>query len=365
MRPPPPSAPAPRRTVTSEELSDGRRAGTFELANDALRVRVSSLGAALLAVEVPDKGGHVRDVALGHATLQGYLDGDAYLGAAIGRTAGRVSEAFVEVGGVEYDLDANDGPNTLHGGPKGLHQKVWTVEDHSPTHIRFEVTSPAGEGGFPGTLAVALTYTLHDRELHLDWEATTDAPTPFAPTHHAYWNLNGHDTGSIRGHLLQCPAERFVVLGRALLPTGETAPVDGTPLDFRSPTPLGRVLDAPTREVEQAGGVDHDLLDSAPGSRQSPYRVVARLWGEAIGMDVLTTEPGVHVYTGGTLDVADGKDGAVYGRFDGIALETQPPPDATRYADASEDFPSIVLHPRDTFHSRTVFRFHHEPSPPE
>ena len=363
MRFPPPPASAPRRTVTSEELADGRRAGLFELANDVLRIRVSSLGAALLGVWVPDVRGHVRDVALGHATLQGYLDGNAYLGAAIGRTAGRITEAVVEVDGEEYDLDANDGPNTLHSGPRGFHQKVWSVEDHSPTHIRFHTESPAGEGGFPGTLSVALTYTLRDRELHLDWEATADAPTPFAPTHHAYWNLDGHDAGSIRRHLLQCPAERYVVLGRALLPTGETAPVDGTPLDFRRTVSLGRVLDAPTREVEQAGGVDHDLLDSAPGTRQSPFRVVARLWGEAIGMDVLTTEPGVHVYTGGNLDVPDGKDGAAYGPFDGIAFETQPPPDATRYADASDDFPSIILRRGDPFHSRTVFRFHHEPAP--
>ena len=344
-------------------LADGRRAGTFELANEHLRVRVSSLGASLLAAHVPDIRGQARDVALGHETLQGYLDGDAYLGAAIGRTAGRVSEAYVEVDDEEYELAPNDGSNTLHGGPDGFHQKVWRVDDHSPAHIRFAVESPDGEGGFPGTLQVALTYTLHSRELHLDWEATTDAPTPFAPTHHAYWNLDGHATGNIRRHLLQCPAERYVVLGRSLLPTGETASVDGTPLDFRRPTPLFRVLDAPTREVAQAGGVDHDLLDTAPGNRLSPFRVVARLWGEAIAMDVLTTEPGVHVYAGGNLDVADGKGGAVYEPFAGIAFETQPPPDATRYAHASEDFPDIVLRPGEEFRSRTVFRFHHEPPP--
>ena len=359
---PDPGAPS-RRTVTSETLADGRRAGTFELSNGVLRARVSSLGASLLALGVPDLRGQVRDVVLGHGTLQGYLGGNAYLGAAIGRTAGRIGDACVEVDEVDYDLAANDGADTLHGGPHGLHQKVWAIDEAAPGRIRFRTHSPDGEGGFPGALSVSLAYTLHSRELHLDWTATADAPTPFAPTHHAYWNLDGHDAGSIRRHLLQCPAERYVVLGRGLLPTGETAPVAGTPLDFRRPVPLGRVLDAPTRQVEQAGGIDHDLLDAAPGARQSPFRVVARLWGEAIGMDVLTTEPGVHVYTGGTLAVADGKGGARYERFDGIALETQPPPDAARYADAGSDFPDIILRPGDTFHSRTVYRFHYEPAP--
>ena len=346
----------------THRLPDGREAEVVEIAGGGLRARVASLGASLLELWVPDADGRSADVALGHATLAGYLDDDAYLGAAIGRTAGRVGGAMLVVDGQTYTLDANDGPNTLHGGPHGLHQKVWTVEEVGPRAATLAVESPDGEGGYPGALSVRLTYTLEPwgrggaqtaGALRLDWEATATAPTPVALAHHGYYHLDGHDAGSVRDHVAQVDADRYLPVGPDLLPTGDVAPVAGTPFDLRRPAPLASVLDADHVQVERGGGLDHDLLDAPPGPRQVPLRRLATVRGRSRAVEVWTTEPALHLYAGGSLDVADGKGGAAYGPHAGLALETQPPPDAASHA----GFPDIVLRPGDTLRSRTVLRF--------
>ena len=339
----------------THRLPDGREAEVVALEGGGLRATVATLGASLLALWVPDADGVEADVALGHATLAGYLGDDAYLGAAIGRTSGRVAGAQIEVDGQTYALDANDGPNTLHGGPTGLHQKVWTVEDAGPAHVTLVTESPDGEGGYPGALAVRLTYTLEPWErggaVRLDWEARATAPTPVALTHHGYLNLDGHDAGSVRGHRVRVEADRYAPLAADVTTAGALASVEGTPFDLRHPAPLGSVLDADHEQVRRGGGLDHDFVTTA--ERQVPLRRVATVWGAARRLDVWTTEPGVHLYAGGSLDVTTGKGGAAYGPHDGLALETQPPPDALSHA----AFPDVVLRPGAVLRSRTVLRF--------
>lgn len=340
-------------------LPDGRAVEVAEIAGGGLRARIATLGAALLSLWVPDADGETADVALGHAELAGYVGDSAFLGAAIGRVAGRIGGAAVEVDGQRWALDANDGPNTLHSGPHGLHSHIWTVAETEPDRIALETVSPDGEGGFPGTLAVRLVYTLAEGALALDWTATADRPTPVALTHHGYLHLDGHDAGLARPLVVQSDAERFVRLGSDLVPTGNLDPVAGTPFDLREPVRLGTVLDAGHRQLDLAGGLDHDLLAEPVGTRQTELRRVVRVWGASRGLDVWTTEPGVHLYAGAFLDVADGKGGARYSAGTGLALETQPPPDAT----AHPGFPNTVLRPGQTLRSRTVLRFHTDPAP--
>lgn len=339
-------------------LPDGREVHAFWIEGGGLRARVMTYGATLLELWAPDADEQAVDVALGHASLADYVGDPAYLGAALGQTAGRVAGAEVWVDGTRFPLEANDGPNTLHGGPEGLHQQVWRVEAAAPDRVVLATTSPAGEGGYPGRLDVRLTYTVvptaEGGALRLDWEATTTAPTPVALAHHGYYNLDGHDAGSVGAHTVRSDADRYVVLGEGTLPTGQTAPVDGTPFDLRQPARLADVWGAGHPQIERAGGLDHDLLVAPFGDRQAPLRHVAHVAGPSgRQLDVWTTEPSVHLYAGGKLDVARGKGGVRYGPHAGLALETQPPPDATRHA----AFPDIVLRPGGVLRSQTALHF--------
>ena len=355
----------------THRLPDGREVEVVEIAVGGLRARVATLGAALLNLWAPDARGDVVDVALGHAALAAYVDDPAYLGVAVGRTAGRIAGARVTVDGETHSLDANDGVNVLHGGPHGLSRKVWRMTDRAADRVTLAVESPAGEGGYPGRLTVRLTYALISPEasggsgtLALGWHAESDAPTPVALTHHGYWNLDGHDAGGVGGHTAQSGATRYLALG-GLLPTGETPPVDGTALDLRTPRPLADVLAASGADpVARAGGLDHDLFVPPLGTRHAPLRRALRLHnghaGPARGLEVWTTEPCVHLYDGAHLDVPRAKGGARYGPRSGVAVETQPPPDATRIGPTA-CVPSVLLRPGEALRSRTEFRFHTRP----
>ena len=337
-----------------QPLPDGRTVDVVEIADGGLRARIATLGAALLNLWVPDASGELADVALGHAALADYLDDPAYLGVAIGPVAGRIGGAAVTVDGETYALDANDGPNTLHSGPTGLHQLVWSIVDLAEARVELEAVHADGAGGFPGALTVRLAYTLDEGALRLDWTATTTAPTPVALTHHGYLHLDGHDAGSIRHHRIQSDADRVVLLQRDSVPTGELAPTTGTPFDVRQPVGLSDVLDSGHPQIELASGLDHDLLVAPHGPRQLELRRVAQVWGATRRLEVWTTEPAVHLYAGGYLDVVHGKENARYGPYSGLAIETQPPPDAMAHA----AFPGILLRPGETFRSQTIYRFH-------
>ena len=302
-------------------------------------------GATLQSLLVPDRNGVQRDVVLGYESLAEYQQNDGYLGATVGRCANRIAGAQFALDGTVYPLAANEGENQLHSGPHGLHQKVWAWEQRAENSVTLRAVSPDGEDGYPGTLEVAVTYTLSDGALEIDYKAESDYDTVCNLTNHAYFNLAGQGSGSVAGHLLRVNADHYAPCGAGTIPTGEVRAVDGTALDLRRSTQLGDRLGA--AELAEYGGYDHYFcLNSANA---------ARLYCPESGicMDTETTLPGLQVYTAGFLTERQGKDGAVYGKNHGVCLETQFWPDAVHH----ENFPSPILRAGEIYRHRTVYRF--------
>jgi len=236
-----------RARITREAFgttTDGKSVDAFTLTNaKGLELRAITYGATIISLRVPDRQGHLDDIVLGYPTLAGYLEKSPYFGAIVGRYGNRIAKGRFTLDGKTYALATNNGPNHLHGGIKGFDKVVWSVDsshqDSSAT-LTFSYTSPAGEEGYPGTLQARVTYTLTDQnELRVDYSATTDAPTPVNLTQHSYFNLAGAGSGDILGHELMISADRFTPVDSTLIPTGEIAPVAGTPFDFRKPTAIG------------------------------------------------------------------------------------------------------------------------------
>ena len=302
-------------------------------------------GATLQSLLVPDRNGVQRDVVLGYESLAEYQQNDGYLGATVGRCANRIAGAQFALDGTVYPLAANEGENQLHSGPHGLHQKVWAWEQRAENSVTLRAVSPDGEDGYPGTLEVAVTYTLSDGALEIDYKAESDYDTVCNLTNHAYFNLAGQGSGSVAGHLLRVNADHYTPCGAGTIPTGEVRAVDGTALDLRQATVLGDRLGA--AELAEYGGYDHNFC--LRGSNAAQLRCPE----SGISMDVETTLPGLQVYTAGFLTERSGKDGAIYGKNHGVCLETQFWPDAMHH----EHFPSPVLQAGEVYRHRTAYRF--------
>jgi aldose 1-epimerase len=318
-------------------------------------VRVTNYGAIVVSVLVPDRRGRLADVVLGYDSLEGYLRDPHYIGAVVGRFANRIANARFTLDVTTYRLTANEGRHHLHGGRVGLSRVFWRADPfgaEGAAGLALSYTSPDGEEGYPGSLQVRVTYTLTERnELVVDYLATTDRPTPVNLTQHSYFNLAGK--GDVLGHLLQIRAAAMVEVDESLIPTGAIAPLAGGPFDFREPTAVGARIAARDERLARAGGYDHSfVLDrSGPGAVHAA-RVVEPVSGRVL--DLHTTEPCVHLYTGNGLDgKVLGKTGRAYGRHEGLCLETQ------HYADSPnrEAFPSTILRPGAEYRSRTVFAF--------
>ena len=320
-------------------------------------VRLMTYGGVILSIEVPDRRGRTDDVVLGYATLADYeaLSGSIYFGALIGRYANRIGGARFSLGGKTYELAPNDSGNTLHGGLRGFDKVVWSVAPHAGAAATLTTTSADGDEGFPGTVRMHVTYALTDaNELRIDYEATTDKATVLNVTNHSYFNLAGNGSGDVGGLLLCVNADRFTPVGANLIPTGEFAPVAGTPLDFREMTPLGARLRSGFPQMVHARGYDHNFVlnKREPGE----LSFAARAYDPASGrvLDCFTTQPGLQVYTGNFLDgTTVGSAGVAYRQGDGFTLETQHFPDSPN----QPAFPSTELRPGETFRSTTVFRF--------
>jgi aldose 1-epimerase len=339
-------------TEGNATLSDGRVVRIFELVSPSgVRVELLELGASISRVRAPDREGALADVVLGYVDVEAYVANPSYFGCAVGRVGNRIAGARFELDGKSYELAANNGPNHLHGGPKGFCRKQWKGAAEG-TAVRFSHTSPDGEEGYPGTLEAAVTYSLDDEgALRIDYLATTDAATPLNLTNHSFFNLAGAGNGTILEHELELRASRYTPVDDTLIPTGELAPVAGTPFDFRSPMAIGARIDALERAGEP-GGYDHNfVLDSGGGSLTLAARVHDPASGRAI--DVLTTEPGVQLYTGNFLDGSISGRGGSFPKHGALCLETQHFPDSIH----QPDFPSVVLRPGETFRSSTVYRF--------
>jgi aldose 1-epimerase len=318
-------------------------------------VRITNFGGIVVSIRVPDRNGKLDDVVLGFDTLEPYLANGPHFGSLIGRYANRIANGTFKLDGVEYTLPKNNGPNTLHGGPKSFDQFVWQAEPLTKSKsvaLVLRYTSPDGFQGFPGNLKTKVTYELTDsNQLSIDYEATTDKATPVNLTSHGYFNLAGQGSGDVLAHELTIFADLFTPADKNLIPTGELRPVKGTPLDFTAPTPIGSRIADPYEQITLAGGYDHNFVVRRKGSGAE---LAAQVHEPSTGriLKVYTTEPGIQLYTSNGLN-ATGKGGRVYGRRSAFCLETQHYPDSPNHP----SFPSTTLRPGQTFRSRTVYEF--------
>ena len=329
---------------------------TLENAN-GMQVSVINQGGIITNIVVPDRDGTMADVVLGFDSLSGYLSDYPYFGAFIGRYGNRIAKGKFSVNGEDYTLPINNGPNSLHGGTKGFDKKYWTatpIEEADRVGLALTGSSPDGEEGYPGTLSVTVHYWLdNDNALTLDYEAETDKATPVNLTNHTYFNLKGAGNGDILGHELTLTADRFTPVDETLIPNGELAPVEGTPFDFREPTPIGERIDAESEQISYGGGYDHNFVVNRSGTG---LQQIATVYEPTTGrtLEVETTEPGVQFYSGNFLDGSNvGKGQKPYALRNGFCLETQHFPDSPN----QPDFPSTILKPGQTYESTTVYRF--------
>jgi aldose 1-epimerase len=338
-------------------LPDGREVELFTLTNaHGIEVRAMTYGAIITSIRTPDRNGQFADIVLGFDSLAGYLAGSPYFGAVVGRYANRIADGRFKLDGVTYQLARNNGPNSLHGGVRGFDKVLWSGElfdRDSAVGVKLSYTSPDGEEGYPGTVAVRVTYTLTARDaLIVEYDATTDKATPINLSQHTYWNLHGDGRGDILDHVLTLEASAFTPVDSTLIPTGEIAPVAGTPFDFRSPTAIGARIDQTNTQLRFGRGYDHNwVLDRSDWSAPS-VRLMDPVSGRALLIG--TTEPGIQFYSGNFLDGSiTGKGGRVYGHRAGLCLETQHFPDSPNHA----NFPSTLLRPGKRYESRTVIVF--------
>jgi aldose 1-epimerase len=336
-------------------LADGTDIGLFTLNARGLEVRAIPYGAIIVSIRVPDRRGDLADVVLGFDDLQGYLERSRYFGAVVGRYGNRIANGRFSLDGRTYQLATNNGPNHLHGGVKGFDKVVWRAQADRPeggTRVVFSYTSRDGEEAYPGTLNARVTYEVNERnELSVEYEATTDAPTPVNLTQHTYFNLAGEGRGDILGHVLALDADQFLPVDETMIPTGELAGVAGTPFDFRRPTPIGARINDAHEQLKRGTGYDHSfVVQGAPGLRRAAH-VVEPASGRTL--EIVTTEPGVQFYSGNHLSGQAGKAGHTYAARSGFCLETQHYPDSPNHA----HFPSTILRPGATYRSKTVFIF--------
>ena len=351
-----------KRQVRKESFGktgDGRPVDLYTLTNShGVEVRAMTYGGIIVSLRVPDKSGSLGDIVLGHDTLDGYLPNTPYFGVIVGRYANRIANATFTLDGVKYTLAKNDGPNSLHGGINGFNKQVWEAkefENAKGVGVAFSYLSKDGEEGYPGNLRVKVSYTLTDEnQLILDYEATTDKATPLNLSQHSYFNLAGEGSGDILGHHLMLNADRFTPVDKTLIPTGELRAVQGTPMDFTTPTAIGARIDGDYEQLIVGKGYDHNWVINRKDD--SSLTLAAKVHEPTSGriLEVFTTEPGVQFYSGNFLDgTITGKNGHVYKHRYGLCLETQHFPDSPNHP----SFPSTILGPGQTFHSQTVFKF--------
>lgn len=349
------------RTMTVKPYGelDGQAVQLFTLENaNGLSMSVTNYGATVTNLWTPDRAGEKTDVVLGFDTLEEYPEKSQYFGCIAGRCANRIAGGTFSIDGKEYELATNNGPNHLHGGVKGFDKVVWEAAPlETGDAVAFSYRSPAGEEGYPGNVDVVVIYRLtDDDELVVDMKARTDAPTIVNLAHHSYWNLAGHDSGDILGHILHVNAERYTPTDSTLITTGELAPVAGTPFDFRVPKSIGTDIgELPGDGGDDPGGYDMNfVVNKSSGDLRLAAVVHEPTSGR--GMEIRTSEPGIQFYTGNFLDGIPGKGGALYVKNSGFCLETQHHPDSI-HKEGLEGWPSVILRPGEEYRHRMVHRF--------
>lgn len=334
---------------------DGKKTDLFVLRNaNNMEVCITNFGGRIVSVMVPDREGVMRDVVLGFDSIRDYITIPSDFGASIGRYANRINQGRFTLDGVEYVLPRNNYGHCLHGGPNGFQYQVYDARQTGPQELELAYLSKDGEEGFPGNITCKVLMTLtDDNAIDIRYEAETDQPTIVNMTNHSYFNLDG-DAGSNSDHLLTIDADYYTPVDSTFMTTGEIAPVEGTPMDFRTATPVGaRINDFDFVQLKNGNGYDHNWVLNT--QRDITHKCVTLESPKTgIVLDVYTNEPGIQVYAGNFLDgTITGKKGIVYNQRASVCLETQKYPDTPN----KSDWPSAVLRPGEKYNSHCVFKF--------
>lgn len=329
-------------------LPSGEDTHLYTISCGGITAAVTDYGAALVQLLVPDRDGNLSDVVLGYDDCNGYRLGSACLGGTVGRSANRLKNACFVLGHKTYALSPNEGANNLHSGPDSYYKRLWQVLSHTESAVTLTLHSPNGDQGFPGDADIQVCYRLDENGgLHITYDAVSNQDTVFNLTNHSYFNLAGHEkTDAAMEQVLSLPGRFFHPDDAQNIPTGELRPVEGTPMDFRSPKPIGQDIGLDYEPLHLQGGFDHnwEVFCNPCATLSDP--------SSGRSMSVTTDCPGIQVYAGNFLDET-GKGGVYYGKRSGVALETQFYPDALHHP----EWPQPITKAGEKYHSETVYRF--------
>ena len=337
------------------KLENGEEVYMYTLKNkNGMKAEITNYGATVVSLLAPDKNGKMEDVILGYDSLKSYENGTSYFGAIVGRYGNRISKGKFSLEGKDYQLTINNGENHLHGGTVGFNKLLWKTDSFDENSVKMTLVSPDGDQGYPGKVTLTVTYTLTDNnELKIEYSGTTDKPTILNPTNHCYFNLTGNPENTILSHELKINAEKFTPVDEGLITTGELADVNGTPMDFRTPVPIGKNINNDFQQLNFGKGYDHNwVINNYNGN----VREAAIVYDPSSGrvLEVLTDQPGIQFYSGNFLDGSEiGKGGIHYKHRTGFCLEAQHYPDSPN----KKNFPSVELKPGETYTQTTIYRF--------
>ncbi len=340
------------------KTAQGEEIESYKLKNqNGMEVDIMTYGGIITSLKVPNKEGISEEVVLGFNNFEQYTKDNPYFGALIGRYGNRIAKAKFTLDGVEYKLAANNGANSLHGGPEGFHRRIWTAEEATggeKATLKLKYVSKDMEEGFPGNLTVFVTYTLsNDNTLEVDYEATTDKKTVVNLTQHSYFNLSGDFSKTILDHEIIIDSDKLVPVDADLIPTGKLDDVTNTPFDFRQAKAIGKEIEVENDQLKKGLGYDHCWVLN---NQDKGFRFAASAYDPTSGrlLEVFTDEPGIQLYTGNFLDgTLPTRDGKTYAHRTGFCLETEHYPDSPN----QKDFPSTELKPGETYKTKTSFKF--------
>lgn len=333
---------------------EGKPTALYVLKNkNGAEACITNYGGRLVSVMVPDKNGKMTDVVLGYDNIGQYVQSDGNYGALIGRYGNRINQGKFTLDDVEYTLPQNNGAHCLHGGPRGYHARMWDAKQLNDQALELTYLSKDGEAGFPGNLDIKVTYTLtDDNAVGIKYEATTDKKTVVNLTNHSYFNLSGVPGSDVLDQLVMINADNYTPVDSTLIPVG-ISPVDGTPLDLRTPVAIGKQINDPFQQLLFGRGYDLNWVLNTNGDKNV---LAAKAYSptSGIALEVYTNEPGIQFYTGNFMDGKDtGKHGVLYPHRGALCLETQHYPDSPNHP----DFPSVVLNPGEQYLSECIYKF--------